>query len=160
MAMNVSSKKRQIVFLLLYSLILTFLVSGILVLTLSGGIKPHFMSSWIENWTVAFLTAYVLNLFLPKPIRYLARKFQRGSKIVTLFLFPLIMTCMISFTLTLFNQRGFDSNFSGTWMEAWSIAFVAVFIISRFLPHFVGKLVSRMVAYSSSRAYVKETEGE
>ena len=70
------------------------------------------------------------------------------QKLVFSFFMALLMSCIMSFVITLFNV-GFIENVLFTWLKAWAFAFVVAFPTINLVAPIVNKLVSLVIIQST-----------
>ena len=66
---------------------------------------------------------------------------RKHHKIVFAFFMALLMSCIMSFVITVFNV-GFVSNLGHIWLKAWAFAFIVAFPTITVVAPIVHKLVS------------------
>lgn len=69
-------------------------------------------------------------------------------KLVFSFFMALLMSCIMSFVITLFNV-GFIENILFIWLKAWAFAFVVAFPTINLVAPIVNKLVSLVIIQST-----------
>ena len=72
----------------------------------------------------------------------------RYQKLVFSFFMALLMSCIMSFVITLFNV-GFIENVMFIWLKAWAFAFVVAFPTINVVAPIVNKLVSLVIIQST-----------
>lgn len=66
---------------------------------------------------------------------------QKYQRTVFAFFMALMMSCIMSFVITIFNI-GFAENLFFAWLQAWSFAFIVAFPTVMFISPLVHKLVA------------------
>ncbi|MEQ3513454.1 DUF2798 domain-containing protein [Pseudoalteromonas sp. BZB3] len=70
------------------------------------------------------------------------------QKLVFSFFIALLMSCIVSFVITLFNV-GFIENVLFIWLKTWSFTFVVAFPAINLVAPIVNKLVSLVIIQST-----------
>jgi TctA family transporter len=74
---------------------------------------------------------------------------RKHHKIVFAFLMALLMSCIMSFVISVFNV-GLVSNIVHVWLKAWAFAFIVAFPTITIVAPIVHKLVSLVLKKESS----------